>query len=277
MCSRLIARLSTPLRTPITYVAFAFLLLVSASAAAVPKGKTAPVQLDAASERVALAVLGSYQTGVSKDEVRAAAKTLIAVSHEEGVDPFLVLGVIRVESSGWSHARSDVGARGLMQVMPFVAKAMAKETGAKWGGAETLHDPQVNLRLGIHYLATLVEKYDGEASKALSAYSMGPTKLDSILRRGKEPVNDYPISVQWFADRYRALAAEHGDLEPGFSRFEIALRLLEKNIGGKPSTAYALATGKKEKVGWNKRTKKPAPAQPAIDHPIAALVASASP
>lgn len=258
---------SRPLRTLIAQLAFSLLVTATASAAAAPK----KVALDAPSERLTLAVLGSYSTGVSKDQVRAAAETLVAVSQEKGVDPFLVLGLIRVESSGWSHARSDVGARGMMQVMPFVAKAMAKETGAKWGGAESLHDPDVNLRLGIHYFSTLLARYDGDTKKALSAYSMGPTKLDSILRRGKTPVDDYPISVQWFADRYRKLAAEHGDLEPGFSRFEVALRKMEKDIGGKPSTAYAQATGKQEKVGWNKRSKKK------TKHPIAAMISTLPP
>lgn len=274
MLSRLISRPSTTLRAPIAHLALAF-LCVAATAVAAPK--KAPVHLDEPGERLTLAVLGSYTTGVSKDGVRAAAKTLVAVAREEGVDPFLVLGVIRVESSGWSHARSSCDARGMMQLMPFVAKAMARETGAAWGGPASLHDPEVNLRLGIHYLSTLLVKYDGDAGKALSAYSMGPTKLDGILGRGKTPLDDYPVSVRWFAERYRELAATHGDVEPGLSRFDVALRALEKEIGGKPSTAYALATGKKEKDGWGKRSRgrKSAPAVSHADRPLAALVATA--
>lgn len=232
---------------------FALALTTSASASAAPKAKKTPVALDAPSERIALSVLDSYPNGVSDEQVRAGAKALVAASAENGIDPFLVLGVIRVESSGWSHARSEVNARGLMQLMPFVAKAMAKDIGMTWKGADALHDPEVNVRLGVHYLSTLVEKYDGDVSKALSAYSMGPSKLDGILRRGKTPVSDYPVTVQWFAERYRTLAEEHGDVEPGLSRFRVGLVSLEKDIGGKPGAAYAMATGRKD---WNKAAKK---------------------
>lgn len=252
----------------------AALLAVSLSASAAPKKKVAAVGLDAPGERIVLSVLGSYASGVSKDHVRAAAKTLIAASEENDVDPYVVLGVIRVESSGWNHARSECDARGLMQLMPFVGKAMAKELGIKWRGPEMLHEPDVNIRLGVHYLASLQKRYDGDVTKALSAYSMGPTKLDRIIRRNKKPVDDYPVSVRWFADHYRELAVTHGDIEPGLSRFEVGVRKLEKDIGGKPSVAYALATGKKDKEGWNKTSKpktKTAPVLVAV--PAVALVA----
>jgi soluble lytic murein transglycosylase-like protein len=267
----LIARFVRPLTLLIA------LLAISFSASAAPKKKVAAVGLDAPDERIVLSVLGSYSTGLSKDQVRAATKTLIAASEENGVDPFLVLGLIRVESSGWNRARSSCDARGMMQLMPFVGKAMAKELGIPWHGAETLHDPEVNIRLGIHYLASLQKRYDGDVSKALSAYSMGPTKLDRILARSKKPVDDYPISVRWFADHYRELSAMHGNVEPGLSRFEVAVHKLEKDIGGKPSVAYALATGKKDKDGWNKTSKPKTKAKTApviVAVPASTLVAA---
>ena len=247
----LIARIAFTLTLALT-------LAISAPASAKSKAKkpvaAAPaVTLDAPSERIALSVMESYASGVSKDRMRSAAKTLVTASMENGLDPYVVLGLIRIESSGWNHARSEKDARGLMQLMPFVAKAMAKEIGMPWKGADSLHDPDVNIRLGVHYLSTLVEKYEGDVGKALSAYSMGPSKLDGIVRRGKTPVSDYPVTVRWFAERYRSLAKEHGDVEPGLSRFEVALRGLEKDIGGKPGAAYAMATGKKD---WNKAAKK---------------------
>lgn len=248
---------------------------LSGSTASAASGKKAPVRLDTPSERIVLSVFASYRTGLPKEKVRIAAKTLIEASRENDVDPFVVLGLIRVESSGRNRARSSCDARGLMQIMPYVGKALAKETGIRWKGTETLHDPDANIRLGVHYFASLQSRYDGDVSKALSAYSMGPTKLDRILRRGRKPVDDYSISVQWFADHYRELATTHGNVEPGLSRFEIGIRSLEKKIGGKPSGAYALATGKKHKEDWNKsRTPKPSPAVSA-GASIAAFAASA--
>ena len=228
--------------------------LASAAPAAKPG---APARLEEPGERLVLAVLSSYRTGVSREAERRAAKTLVRVAEEKGVDPFLVLGVIRLESSGWSHARSSCDARGLMQIRPFVGKALAREMRLPWKGADSLHDPEVNLRLGVHYLAKLSARYDGDVEKMLQAYSMGPTKLDRILRRGKTAVRDYAITVQWFASNYRELAETHGDLEPGFSRLQVGLRRLEREIGGTPKRAYAIAVGRAPK-DWN-RTSKPAP------------------
>lgn len=254
------------MRTPLSLLAALIVAVLAASPAVahakkknVAKLAPAPAtELVAPGERVVLAVLGSYRTGVSKDHVRHTAKTLVDVASEKGVDPFLALAIIRIESSGSNHARSSADARGLMQLRPFVGKALAKEAGIPWRGADTLHQPEVNVTLGIHYLAQLTERYDGNVERALQAYSMGPTKLDSILARGKTAVRDYAITARWIADRYRTLAATHGDVEPGLSRFEVALARFEREIGGKPKQAYALALGdaKKASKSWN-RTSPP--------------------
>lgn len=212
-------------------------------------------------ERIALAVLSSYRTGVSREHVRHTAKTLVRVAEEKGVDPFLVLAIIRIESSGWNHARSSADARGLMQLRPFVGKALAAEAGVPWKGADTLHQPEINVTLGIHYVAQMLERYDGDVDRTLQAYSMGPTRLDSILARGKSPVRDYAVTARWFADRYRSFAEEHGDLEPGISRFTVDLAKLERQLGGKPKNAYAIAIGdaKKALARWNRTSASRTP------------------
>ena len=245
---------------------FVLALATAPSAVLAKSAKKAPLapapatELAAPGERIALAVLSSYRTGVSKNHVRHTAQTLVRVAEEKGVDPFLALAIIRIESSGWNHARSAADARGLMQLRPFVGKALAAEAGIPWKGADTLHQPEVNVTLGIHYLAELLERYDGSVERALQAYSMGPTKLDSILRRGKTAVRDYAVTAQWIANRYRLLAETHGDLEPGLSRFEVALSKLEREIGGKPKQAYALALGdaKRAAASWNRTSAPPA-------------------
>lgn len=200
-----------------------------------------PPPLDAPGERFVLSVLTSYRTGVTAEQERLAAKTLFAVAEEQGVDPFLVLGVIRVESSVWTHARSSCDARGLMQIRPFVGKALAREAGIPWRGPDDLHDPVLNIRLGVRYLATLIGRYGGDVEKALLAYSMGPARLDDFLRRGKRPRLEYAVTARYFAEQYRALASVHGDVEPGLSRFTLGVLDLERTVGGKPKRAYQLA------------------------------------
>ena len=104
------------------------------------------------------------------------------------VDPALVAAVIRQESSFEPRATSAVGARGLMQVMPRVAKALAKaERIAPWDPA-LLYDPDVNVRLGVLHLRSFTEHYR-QPSFALAAYNAGGSRVTRWSRRrgGTDP------------------------------------------------------------------------------------------
>jgi soluble lytic murein transglycosylase-like protein len=80
------------------------------------------------------------------------------------VDPALVAAVVETESRFQSRARSHVGARGLMQIMP--------RTG-RWMGARNLDDPEQNVDAGVKYLKYLQHRFDGNLSKAIAAYNGG--------------------------------------------------------------------------------------------------------
>jgi soluble lytic murein transglycosylase-like protein len=80
------------------------------------------------------------------------------------VDPALVAAVVETESRFRSRARSQVGARGLMQIMP--------RTG-RWMGARNLDDPEQNIDAGVKYLKYLQQRFDGNLSKAIAAYNGG--------------------------------------------------------------------------------------------------------
>jgi soluble lytic murein transglycosylase-like protein len=80
------------------------------------------------------------------------------------VDPALVAAVVETESSFRTGARSQVGARGLMQLMP--------RTG-RWMGARNLDDPEQNLEAGTKYLKYLQKRFDGNLDKAIAAYNGG--------------------------------------------------------------------------------------------------------
>jgi soluble lytic murein transglycosylase-like protein len=80
------------------------------------------------------------------------------------VDPALVAAVIETESRFHPAARSRVGARGLMQLMP--------RTG-RWMGANNLNDPDQNIDAGVKYLKYLQGRFDGNLNKAIAAYNAG--------------------------------------------------------------------------------------------------------
>lgn len=80
------------------------------------------------------------------------------------VDPALVAAVIETESRFHPQARSRVGARGLMQLMP--------KTG-RWLGARNLNDPDQNIDAGVKYLKYLQARFNGDLKKAVAAYNAG--------------------------------------------------------------------------------------------------------
>jgi hypothetical protein len=80
------------------------------------------------------------------------------------VDPALVAAVVETESRFRANARSQVGARGLMQLMP--------RTG-RWLGAGNLYDPAQNVDAGAKYLKYLQGRFDGNLKKTIAAYNGG--------------------------------------------------------------------------------------------------------
>lgn len=80
------------------------------------------------------------------------------------VDPILVAAVIEQESKFHRKAQSNVGARGLMQLMP--------KTG-RWMGAHDLYDPEQNVDAGVKYIKYLQTRFDGNLKKTIAAYNAG--------------------------------------------------------------------------------------------------------
>jgi soluble lytic murein transglycosylase-like protein len=90
-----------------------------------------------------------------------------------GIDPLVLLAVIRQESRFQADVLSSAGAVGLMQLMPRTAAETArKEKIAKPGRKELLR-PSVNIRLGAAYLSRLVKGYGGDYFRAIAAYNAG--------------------------------------------------------------------------------------------------------
>ncbi|MCC7383032.1 MAG: transglycosylase SLT domain-containing protein [Deltaproteobacteria bacterium] len=98
------------------------------------------------------------------------------------VDRSLVYAVMRTESRFRADAVSPVGARGLMQLMPATARAIAKKAPRARLHARRYRAPESNIWLGARYLAELVEHFDGHVALAVGAYNAGPGAVDRWVR-----------------------------------------------------------------------------------------------
>jgi len=105
--------------------------------------------------------------------------------------PELVLSIIRQESEFDQRANSYVGAKGMMQIMTYTAKLVAKQAKLPYSKNKLRSDPEYNIKLGSYYLATLLEEYEGSYPFALAAYNAGPkrvkywNKINGNPQRGK--------------------------------------------------------------------------------------------
>lgn len=130
-------------------------------------------------------------------------------ARRHGVDPLMLHAVIFQESRYKQQARSHVGARGLMQIMPG--------TGAQLGvtNAGHLYDPATNINAGAKLLKQLWTKYNGRFDLVLAAYNAGPgavAKYGNAVPPYRE-TRDYVVKVQ---GHYKKLAAENGMTPTGF-------------------------------------------------------------
>jgi soluble lytic murein transglycosylase len=93
-----------------------------------------------------------------------------------GIDENWVYGLIRQESRFAANARSDVGAQGLMQLMPTTARYVARRVGMSEYTPARINEPNINLRLGVHYLRLVADDLDGNPVLASAAYNAGPSR-----------------------------------------------------------------------------------------------------
>ena len=115
-----------------------------------------------------------------------------------GLDPNLVLAIIRQESAFDETALSRAGARGLMQVMPATGRQMARKLRLKGFSTEDLWNPQTSILLGARHLADHLRYFRDSKDKrfhlALSAYNAG---LDVVRKwSARFPAHDVDEFVE---------------------------------------------------------------------------------
>ena len=112
-------------------------------------------------------------------------------------DSAFILSIIRQESEFDLSANSHAGAKGLMQLMPYTAKLVAKQAKLPYSKSRLTTDPEYNINLGSHYIAGLILEYEGAYPFAVAAYNAGPKRVRYWKKINKNPQKNQIDYVDW--------------------------------------------------------------------------------
>ncbi len=149
-------------------------------------GKSSGMASDKDTMNAVLDILRENRTGLASAEELKLAQVITGESRAHRIDPLFILALIKTESTFYNWSRSLSGALGLMQILPSTGKGLASELNLKWAGNETLLDPFMNVKMGIHYFSTLKDRFNDDTARTLAAYNIGPTYLSSNMDAGMD-------------------------------------------------------------------------------------------
>jgi soluble lytic murein transglycosylase len=122
---------------------------------------------------------------------RAFRASVEAWSEQHGLEPALAWAIMRRESAFASDVTSAADARGLMQIIPPTARAIARELGVPAPDPAELYAPDTNVRFGTWYLRALLERL-GHPTLVAGAYNGGPSAVARWAReRGELPLDQW--------------------------------------------------------------------------------------
>lgn len=113
------------------------------------------------------------------------------------VEPAFLHALSRQESEFNPKARSPVGARGLMQLMPRTARMVARQYKVRYRRSRLTKDPSYNVMLGAAFLSDLLEKYDGSYILSLVAYNAGGSRAVKWMGQFGDPREPSVDAIDW--------------------------------------------------------------------------------
>lgn len=120
-----------------------------------------------------------------------------AVQGIADVEWAMIHSLIRQESRFDSGAVSPAGAKGLMQVMPATARAVAKKAGFTHNESWLTQRPDHNIKIGSRFIRDMIRQYDGNYALALAAYNAGPGRVNSWLKQYGDPRSGEISMIDW--------------------------------------------------------------------------------
>lgn len=117
---------------------------------------------------------------------------VLLAAYETAIEPALIHAVIATESKHNARAKSNKGARGLMQLMPATARRF---------NVKDNNDPKQNILAGSQYLRELLNLYQGDLKLTLAAYNAGPgavQKYSNQIPPYKETLRYVPKVLKYY-------------------------------------------------------------------------------
>lgn len=112
-------------------------------------------------------------------------------------EPPLLLGLIRQESMFDPKAKSWVGARGLMQLMPFTALRVSRQLDVKYDKARLTADPEYNIMLGRKYISDRLVEFSGNYAMAAAGYNAGEHRVVKWIGQFGDPRAPQTDIIDW--------------------------------------------------------------------------------
>ena len=176
-------------------------------------------------------LLGQIETERRMKEYPVYYEALIQKQAESyGLDPYLVLSIMRCESSFDADALSPVGAMGLMQVMPDTGAWIAHKLEEEPFDSQILYDPDTNIRYGCWYLSFLNRRLNGNLTAMIAGYNAGHGIVEDWLEdpayteQGDLKTIPYPETERYVKKVYQAMDAYHSLYPDLFAGIEDAMK-----------------------------------------------------
>lgn len=159
-------------------------------------------------KKAATASRGSMSGALGSSKAKPYLATIFAMSAKYGVPAEMIAAVIKQESGFNPNARSEDGARGLMQLMPKTFQGL--------GVKGSITDPRANVEAGTKYLRQQLDTFGWNAVKALAAYNAGPGAAKSGKWRGYKETTGFVRNIT--ADKgLQAVTSSGGTVQKGAS------------------------------------------------------------
>lgn len=170
-----------------TAVVLAVSMALSTGAFAAPASRSRAAQPSHSAVRTALPSLAA--NAFPEPMPQYLAGIINEAAHAFGVDPNLIAAMAYRESRFNATAVSNIGAQGIMQLMPNTARVL---------GVSNSFDARENVFGGTKYLRSLLERFNGNLDMTLAAYNAGPDLVAKVGPNATQEAVDYVAAVKQF-------------------------------------------------------------------------------